>query len=265
MKTLMLILVVALVLAVSGTASASQGTTITINPPGVTLLPGSTVTYEMTINTLPAGLSGYQLDFQLTNPGVGQITQVTFPSWAKLSNTSSLPAGRVTISAVDLGKAIDDGAAGTTLARVTVEAKAAGTSNVKIQNLKIDDDHGGYINPDTTTAQLIVKPGGVSVTTQTASPNTTVIMATPQATGAVTSQPVTSAITPLGTAAGIPVVNSVTENPRPDTNPGDIANTQAASPASMAAKVPRWALYAVAIVALVSGLLVLFLAVSKRI
>ena len=84
MKTLLLFLVMALVIAASGTVSASQGTTLTMSPPGVTLLPGSTVTYELSINTLPAGLSGYQLDFQLTNPSVGNITGVSFPTWAKL-------------------------------------------------------------------------------------------------------------------------------------------------------------------------------------
>ena len=164
MKTLLLLLVMALLIAVSGTVSATQGATITLNPPGVTLLPGSTVTYVVGISSLPAGLSDYQLDFKLTNPSAGSITRVSFPSWAKLSKTSSLPAGQVSISARDLGKAIEDGAAGTNLASITVEAVAAGTSNVRLSNITINDDHGGYINPDSATAQLTVKPGGITVT-----------------------------------------------------------------------------------------------------
>jgi len=259
MKTLMLILVMTLVIAASGTVSASQGAAITISPSGVTLLPGSTVTYQISINTLPAGLSGYQLDFQLTNPSAGQITRVSFPSWAKLNNASSLPAGRATISAVDLGKAISDGAAGTTLASVTVEAVSAGTSNVRLQNVRIDDDHGGYINPDTTTAQLVVKQGGVSATTAVATVNTSVAP-----TVTTTAGVMTKAITPLPTTAETPVVLSVTSNIPQGTPPGG-ATVTTASPTSLFAKIPRWIFYAAGIIALVAGLLLLFLAVTRRI
>ena len=256
MKTLLLFLVMALVIAASGTVGASQGTTLTMSPPGVTLLPGSTVTYELSINTLPAGLSGYQLDFQLTNPTVGNITGVSYPSWAKLGKTSSLPAGRVTVSAVDLGKAIADGAAGTTLVKITVEAVAAGTSNVKIQNVKIDDDHGGYINPDTPTAQLVVKPGGISVTSASTAVATT---AKPAVTA--TAGIVTKAITPLPTAVETPVVLSVTSNIPPE-YPVEGATTP---PTSLFGKIPRWIVYAIGLIALVAGLSLLFLAVTKRI
>lgn len=256
----MLILVMALVIAASGTASASQGAAITLSPSGVTLLPGSTVTYQISINTLPAGLSGYQLDFQLTNPSAGQITRVSFPSWAKLNNASSLPAGRATISAVDLGKAISDGAAGTTLASVTVEAVAAGTSNVKLQNVRIDDDHGGYINPDTTTAQLVVKQGGVSAATAVAAVNTSVAP-----TITTTAGVMTKAITYLPTAAETPpVVLSVTSN-IPQGTPHEGATATTASPTSLFAKIPRWILYGAGVIALVTGLSLLFLAVTRRI
>jgi len=243
----------ALVIAASSTVSASQGTTLTISPPGVTLLPGSTVTYELDINTLPAGLSDYQLDFQLTNPSAGQVTRVSFPAWALAKNVSSLPAGRVTISASDLGKAVEDGAAGTTLASVTVEAEAAGTSNVKLQNVRIDDDHGGYINPDTTTAQLIVKPGGVSAASAVTAVNTTSTSAiTP------TTPVVTKAITALPTTTVTPVVLSVTSNVPPD----DGTTTTATS---AIARIPRWIFYLVGLIALVAGLSLLFLAVTRRI
>jgi hypothetical protein len=251
MKTLLLFLVMALVIAASGTVSASQGTTLTISPPGVTLQPGSTVTYELSINTLPAGLSGYQLDFQLTNSAVGNITSVSFPAWAKLSKTSSLPAGRVTISAADIGKSVEDGASGTTLARITVEGVAAGTSNVKLQNIRIDDDHGGYINPDTPTAQLVVKPGGISGSAVTA----VITSSTP----AVVA---TMVPTPLPTAAETPVELSVTSNiPVPDAG----ATVTTAMPASPFAKIPRWIFYALGLIALVAGLSLLFLAVTRRI
>jgi hypothetical protein len=259
MKTLMLILVMALVIAASGTASASQGAAITLSPSGVTLLPGSTVTYQISINTLPAGLSGYQLDFQLTNPSAGQITRVSFPSWANLNNASSLPAGRATISAVDLGKAISDGAAGTTLASVTVEAVAAGTSNVKLQNVRIDDDHGGYINPDATTAQLVVKQGGVSATTAVTAVNTSVAP-----TVTTTAGVITKAITYLPTTEETPVVLSVKTN-IPQGTPPEGATGTTASPTSLFAKIPRWIFYGAGVIALVAGLLLLFLAVTKRI
>ncbi|MEI7432919.1 MAG: hypothetical protein WCJ93_01570 [Methanomicrobiales archaeon] len=252
MKTLLLFLVMALVIAASGTVSASQGTTLTISPPGVTLQPGSTVTYELSINTLPAGLSGYQLDFLLTNSAVGNITSVSFPAWAKLGKTSSLPAGRVTISAADIGKSVEDEASGTTLARITVVGVAAGTSNIKLQNIRIDDDHGGYINPDTPTAQLVVKPSGISG-------NSAVTAVITSSTPAVVA---TLVPTPLPTAAETPVELSVTSNiPVPDAG----ATATTAMPASPFAKIPRWIFYALGLIALVAGLSLLFLAVTRRI
>jgi hypothetical protein len=259
MKTLLLFLVMALVIAGSGIVSASQGTTITISPPGVTLLPGSTVTYEISINTLPAGLSGYQMDFQLTNPSAGQITRVSFPAWAKLNNATSLPAGRVTISALDFGKAIEDGASGTNLARVTVEAVAAGTTTVKLQNIRVDDDHGGYINPDTTTAQLVVKPGGVSGT-----PGTTTNSTTTPAVTMVTSPPTSVSLTAVPTASETPIVLAVTSNIEPG-NSGDDSMATTQPPTSLFGKIPRWALYVIGLIALIAGLLLLFMAVTKRI
>jgi hypothetical protein len=260
MKTLLLFLVMILVIAASGTVCASQGATISISPPGVTLLPGSTVTYEIAINTLPAGLSGYQMDFQLTNPAAGQITRVSFPTWAKLSNTTSLPAGRVTISALDFGKAIEDGASGTTLARVTVEAVSAGTTTIKLQNIRIDDDHGGYINPDTTTAQLVVKPGWVSATSSVTGTNVSV---TPVTT-IVKSSPTLTTSTPPPTVLETPVVLSVTSNVPPG-SPGEDEMVTTTTSTSLFAKIPRWIFYAIGIVALVAGLSLLFLAVTKRI
>ena len=261
MKVLILFLVMVVLIAASGTVSGAQGTLVTITPSGVTLLPGSTVVYDVGINTLPAGLSGYQLDFQLTNPAAGQITQVSFPAWAKLNNASSLPAGRVTISAVDLGKAIQDGAAGATLVRVTVEAVAAGTTNVKLQNIRIDDDHGGYINPDTTTAQLVVKPGGISVTSAVTAVGTTSTPAVTTVAGIVTRPPTRGVITPVPTPTETPVVISVTSNIPPDLSVGGASGTSM----SLFAKIPRWIFYGIGLIGLVAGLSLLFLAVTRRI
>jgi hypothetical protein len=258
MKTLLLFLVMVLVIAASGTVCASQGATITISPTGTTLLPGSTVTYQIGINTLPAGLSGYQMDFQLTNPSAAQITRISFPSWAKMNNATSLPAGRVTISALDFGKAIEDGAAGTNLASVTVEAMAAGTTTVKLQNIRIDDDHGGYVNPDTNTAQLVVKPGGTGSTPGPTTNASVTAVITPVTTSRTLSTP-----TPVPTAIETPVVLSVTSNV--PANPGEEGMVTATASTSLFAKIPWWIFYVVGIVALIAGLSLLFLAVTRRI
>jgi len=249
----------ALLIVASGTVSAKQGSTITLNPPGGTLLPGSTVTYVVAISSLPAGLSGYQLDFKLTNPAAGSITRVSYPAWAKLGKTSSLPAGQVSISARDLGKEIEDGASGATLVSITVEAKAAGTSNVKLSNITIDDDHGGYINPDSPTAQLVVKPGGIAVTTTvpaTNTPGTPIATSTP---GAVTSSIVVKTLTTIPTTVQTPVIISVTSNV-----PDDPA-LSSATPASLIARFPKWMLYGVGLVALLAGLSLMVLAATRKI
>lgn len=266
MKIFMLSCAMALMLVIiAGPVGASQGTSVTISPPGVTLLPGSTTTYELYINTLPAGLSGFQLDFVLTNPSAAQVTKVTFPSWATGKNYTALPSGRVTISAADAGKAVEDGASGTILARVTVEAVSQGTTTIKLQNLRVDDDHGGYINPDVTTAQLVVKPGGVNVSTPVTTVSTLpttvpgtppVIEATLVPTPEITVETTVAESTEAGPSASqfmsslYPSGNS--HIPMPDTG-------------SLLSKVPRWLLYGIGLIVAIASIALLILAVTKKI
>ena len=147
-----------------------------------------------------------------------------------------------------MGKAIEDGAAGTTLVSITVEAVAAGNSNVKMSNITIDDDHGGYINPDSPTAQLVVKQGGIAVTTTVPAANITGTPTVSTTTGVMTSSTAVKTPTTLLTTAQTPVEISVTSN-----IPSDPSVT-AATPASLIAKFPRWMLYAAGLIALVAGL-----------
>ena len=157
-----------------------------------------------------------------------------------------------------MGKAIEDGAAGTTLVSITVEAMTAGNSNIKMSNITIDDDHGGYINPDSPTAQLVVKQGGIAVTTTTPAANLTGTPTVSTTTGVITSSAAVKTPTTLPTDAQTPVVISVTSNV-----PNDPATIT--SPASLIARFPRWILYAAGLIALFAGLSLLVLAVTRKI
>jgi len=118
-------------------------------------------------DTATKGLSGYNITIALSNPSIGKITGVTYPSWASMRLNSTIPAGSAWFQAVDL-----NGASGTTniaLCTVTVRGDTVGATTLAITSNKIEDRSGGQYSPTLTSAQFAVivspvnpfpKPGG---------------------------------------------------------------------------------------------------------
>ena len=71
-------MLLAAVFLLTGICSATAGPAISISPPAVTLMSGSSVTYNIRISGLEAGLSGYRMQVRVTNPNAGQITAISF-------------------------------------------------------------------------------------------------------------------------------------------------------------------------------------------
>jgi hypothetical protein len=265
MKISLLVLVM-LFIASYGLVQATAGPVISISPPAVTLTPGSSVTYEFRVSEVPSGLSGYEMQVKLTNPAAGQITRVSFPSWAKLAKTSPLPSDNVSVSAVDLTKEIGDGASGVGLVSITVTATGAGTSNVKIQGLSIEDDHNGAINADLVTAKLTTLPGGSSGSgspSDGAGSHTTVPTTMAELTPPETAIPNTA--TPVFTTElPAPVITPASTNPPPEMS-FSAPVPEAAPQVGIIDRIPRWVIYGFGLIALISALLLLYLSVTKKI
>ncbi len=115
---------------------------------------GQTQTYTVMLDAAPAGLSGYNLSVQLTDPAVAEIVDVRFPAWSSLPINSTVPADEVWCKAVDLTGT--SGTAEITLVTVTVRADAVGTTNVTVLPTRIEDRQGGRYTPAVAQAQLQV-------------------------------------------------------------------------------------------------------------
>jgi PKD repeat protein len=145
------------------TVVVSSQPIISFVPVSHTILPSETTTYVIQMDNAPNGLAGYDLYVSLDNAAVADITGVTYDSsWAQMTMNPTVPADSIHIGAVDTNQKIYPGSTGPfTLATITVRGSAAGTSNIVLSALKMDDDSGNAI-----TATL--NPGTVTVSSSTA-------------------------------------------------------------------------------------------------
>jgi hypothetical protein len=144
------------------------GTTITVTPTTATANPGEYRSFDLILDSAPAGLSGFNVTVILGNPSVGEITAVSFPAWSQLPTNASLPADRVWCKAVDLG-----GSSGTQnikLITVTVRADSAGITSLTVDPQRVEDRQGGRYTPEIVPAILTVASGPQSPTVSSITP-----------------------------------------------------------------------------------------------
>jgi PKD repeat protein len=133
---------------------------LTVSPQTATFPVQGTQQYLVIVDTLPEGLSGYDMALNLSNTGIARFSAVTFPPWAVLTNATPLPAESVRISAVDVNGAVQPGSTNVTLATVTVQGNAAGTTPLTIGDVHLDDEDGVPVNPVIVNGQAIVTGSG---------------------------------------------------------------------------------------------------------
>jgi hypothetical protein len=189
------------------------GVSVSLEP--LSLRPGESGTTNLSIDSIPSGLSGYRTGLKLTTPGIAEFTDISFPSWAGLNDKSGFPGSEVSFRAADLGGSVERDAGRTILATLTVRGLTAGTTMVTISDLVIDDDADSKVTATVENSTVIVSPagegtslvfegggnGGASASTSPASsPDTPVMTTLPtqvpetsQATGNPPSPEITSA------------------------------------------------------------------------
>ena len=127
---------------------SADSATILISPAVGTFAVGETYDYQIVLDSAPEGLAGFDMDVTLTNPGIAEITGVTYPSWAGLRNTTSLPDQSVSISAVDDSFNVQAGATDTVLASITLTGKADGMTPIQLAiGNEMTADGGARITP----------------------------------------------------------------------------------------------------------------------
>ena len=137
-------------------------------PVDAEVIDGQTTEIVISVDSLPDGLSGYELTVDIGDPAIAEIVDVSYPDWVSISDNSSLPNGSIYIKAVDGNNAIEAGAEDVVLATLTVNGKDMGTTNFTLGVKRLDDDTGAEINATLEIGTLEVTR--TPIPGQTASP-----------------------------------------------------------------------------------------------
>ncbi len=135
-------------------AYETDAVTLIVTPQSSNVPVGSVRTYSFSINSLPDGLSGYNVSAALTNPAVGEITGFTLPAWAVLNSSSTFPADSGFFGGVDLGQLVQNDAENVPFGTITVRADATGTTGLVFSMDEIDDELGYPITVSVGNAVL---------------------------------------------------------------------------------------------------------------
>jgi hypothetical protein len=137
---LVLILLAGLFLLPAGVFAIS----VSLEP--LSLMPGESGTTNLTLDSIPSGISGYRTGLRLTTSGIAEITGVRFPSWAGMNDQTGFPGPEVNIKAAALGEPVSTNTGITILATLTVKGITAGTTTLELYDLSIDDEQGDAVN-----------------------------------------------------------------------------------------------------------------------
>jgi hypothetical protein len=128
-------------------------------PSSVTIQKSGTAEINLVLDDAVSGLAGYDLIIRFSNPAVAEISEVTYPSWAALNNTTRKADSSVRISGVDLSRQVNPGMTAVPLATLRIRGISGGTSSISLESVNMDADGGAVITPTLPTGQVTV-PGG---------------------------------------------------------------------------------------------------------
>lgn len=110
---------------------------------------GDTVSIDVTVDLLPAGISGFDMDIEIVNPAKAIITGVNFsPNFALTNENLKVDGSTVRIIGVDLGDfgMVGPGDTNVLLATLRVQGLAEGVTTIQVRSMnRMDDDEGSII------------------------------------------------------------------------------------------------------------------------
>ncbi|AKB30298.1 Chitin binding protein [Methanosarcina siciliae T4/M] len=138
--------------------SETSGLTVTLyfDPESSSVSENESTEISVLASNFPAGLSGYNLTVAIDDPAVAEIINIEYPSWALITENSTLPGTSIYLKAVDGGDTVQVGAADVVLATLTVSGKEKGSANLSIEVDRLDDDSGNVIEPALLTGKIEV-------------------------------------------------------------------------------------------------------------
>jgi PKD repeat protein len=123
---------------------------------------------NITVSSLPEGLSGYNFTVTIDDPAVAEIVDIKYPAWANLTENSSLPGSSVYLKTADITSQVGAGEENIVLATITVSGNEMGSASLTLDVHRFDDDNGSEIEAELAAGTLEVTM--VAIPGQTASP-----------------------------------------------------------------------------------------------
>ena len=136
--------------------NSSAVSTVSFDPLNSRTYMGSTTTVNLTLDSVPDGLSGYNLTVSLSNQSIAEIISVSFPTWVTLHDNSTPPADSVWLKAADLVGNVGIGDTNISLGALTIRGDTAGVCDIMVTVTGMDDDDGDPINPGTVSGTINV-------------------------------------------------------------------------------------------------------------
>jgi hypothetical protein len=121
--------------------------------------PGETAPLVLTLDEVPAGLSGFNITLIVTDPTIAEITEVSYPGWAGIHGNSSLPSSGVWMKAVDLNDQVKPAAQDVPLGSVVLRGKTEGSCQISLIVEQMDDDSGNAITAAVQHGMVTVGSG----------------------------------------------------------------------------------------------------------
>lgn len=149
MKRILSFILLCALVGACAAATVSVGNIAGLNPSG-------TQTTSVYVDTLPAGLSGFNLTLTVGNSAIADIYSITEPTWGSIHITGSTPAASAYIQVADLSDSIDAGDTHVKLCDVTIRGITAGSTTISITVNQMDDDSGNAVSPSVSNGLIAV-------------------------------------------------------------------------------------------------------------
>jgi uncharacterized repeat protein (TIGR01451 family) len=117
---------------------------------------GDSTSVNLVYDSAPAGLSGYSINVNVSDPTVAIISGVSFPGWATIKDNTTLPSSSCNLKASDLNEQVQAGATSIPLANLTIKGLKAGSTTIAATVVRMNDDNDARLTPT-------VQPGTFTV------------------------------------------------------------------------------------------------------
>ena len=123
----------------------------------------STGTADLTVNSLPEGLSGAKVSVSVSHPEVATITGVEFADALGLAGSEISDDGSTaTLEFSDVDKNVQGGTLDLAIASLTLARQSTGTADLTVEVHAMDDEDGDAIDAETRMGVVVTGPSAVS-------------------------------------------------------------------------------------------------------